>query len=480
MTRGSLLRPHSLRRQLLLWLLVPQAVLWLAGAFGSYVLAARYTNQAIDASLTQATRSLARQVKPMGNGLFIDFPRAAQDIIESDPEDRVYYMVSTPPGQFILGNQNLTLPTVKGTPRLNEPLLYDGRVDDKPVRLAALFLAYGDEDQPRQTMLVQVARGLKSRETLATEILRDIALPLSALMVLMSMIVWAGIRAGLAPLERMRKQVEVRAPNDLAPVQLETAPTELHSLVVALNSLLAAVQSSMAAQRRFISDAAHQLRTPLAGLKSQTELALKEAQDPALRARLERVHQSASRSAHLVTQLLTLARAEPESHAALGRTHFDLARLAQEVTADMVPRALKAGVDLGLSEDSSDVALPVHGHALLIKEALVNVIDNAIRYAGRGSEVTVRAHAHGAWAVLDVDDSGPGIEAAQHDAVFERFVRLSAGAASPGLNDDGCGLGLAIVKEIIERHAGSVRLQSLNPQGLRVSLQLPKDSLTPH
>jgi two-component system sensor histidine kinase TctE len=430
-------------------------------------MAARYTNQAIDASLTQSMRSLARQVKPIGNGLYIDFPRAAQDIIEADPEDRVFYMVSTPPGQFILGNQTLPAPPAGSGERLNAPILYDGNLGDTPVRVAALFLRYGDDAARQQTMLVQVARGRTSRDVLVRQILSDIALPLSGLMILMSMIVWAGIRAGLAPLARVRALVEDRAPNDLAPLRLEAAPTEVRSLVSALNSLLAAVQSNLASQRRFISDAAHQLRTPLAGLKSQTELALKEATDPALKARLERVHQSAARSAHLVSQLLTLARAEPETSTALGRARFDLSRLVQEVTVDLVPRALRAGADLGLREDADQApALVIEGNALLLREALVNVIDNAIRYGGPGNVITAHARRDGRFAMVDIDDTGPGIPQAQHAAVFERFFRIDT-------SDGGCGLGLPIVKEIVERHAGTVRLSSRSPRGLRVSVRLP-------
>jgi two-component system, OmpR family, sensor histidine kinase TctE len=457
----------SLHRQLLLWLLLPQAVLWMAGAFGSYHMAARYTNRAIDASLTQSMRSLARQVKPIGNGLYIDFPRAAQDIIEADPEDRVFYMVSTPPGQFILGNQTLPAPPTQATQRLDIPILYDANLGETPVRVAALYLRYGEADARPQTMLVQVARGRTSRDVLAREILADIALPLSGLMILMSMIVWAGIRAGLAPLARVRALVEDRAPNDLAPLRLEAAPAEVRSLVSALNTLLAAVQSNLASQRRFISDAAHQLRTPLAGLKSQTELALKEATDAGLKRRLERVHQSAARSAHLVSQLLTLARAEPETSTALGRAQVDLAHLVQEVTMELVPRALRAGADLGLSEEAEDTPpLVVEGNAFLLREALVNVIDNAIRYGGKGNVITANAHAEGLQAVVDIDDTGPGIPDAQHAAVFERFFRLDTG-------DEGCGLGLPIVREIVARHAGTVTLRSLSPQGLRVSIRLP-------
>jgi two-component system sensor histidine kinase TctE len=459
----------SLHRHLLLWLLLPQLVLWLAGAFFTYNLTARYANQAIDAALSTASKALARQVKPVGNGLFIDFPKAAQDIIEADPDDRVYYMVSTPPGEFILGNHRLPAPPAIDSPRLGQPYFYDGAMGEGSrrldVRVAALYLSYGEADTP-QTMLVQVARSRASREQLAGRILVDTALPLSVLMALMSMIVWAGIRAGLAPLARMRALVEDRAPNDLAPLELESAPREVHALAKAINTLLAAVHESVSVQRRFISDAAHQLRTPLAGLKSQTELALAEAGDPALRARLQRVHESATRSAHLVNQLLTLARAEPESTAAQGRARVELLKLLGELTAEWVPRARQAGIDLGFEGgDGSPVA--VVGNALLLREAVANLIDNAIRYAGRGATVTVRLRAMAGDAQIEVEDNGPGVAPADRERVLERFARAT-------LQGDGCGLGLAIVKEIAERHGGQVSLEGAAPRGLRVLLRLPR------
>ena len=459
----------SLHRHLLLWLLLPQLVLWLAGAFFTYNLTARYANQAIDASLSTASKALARQVKPIGNGLFIDFPKAAQDIIEADPDDRVYYMVSTPPGQFILGNHRLPPPPPIASPQLGQPYFYDGGMGEGSqrfdVRVAALYLSYGEADAP-QTMLVQVARSRASREQLARSILVDTALPLSLLMALMSMIVWAGIRAGLAPLARMRALVEDRGPNDLAPLKLESAPREVHALAKAVNTLLAAVHESVSGQRRFISDAAHQLRTPLAGLKSQTELALNETADPALRARLQRVHESATRSAHLVNQLLTLARAEPESAAAQGRTRVELLKLAGEVTAEWVPKARQAGIDLGF-EDGDGSPVAVSGNALLLREAIANLIDNAIRYAGRGAAVTVRTRALGPDAQVEVEDDGPGIAPADRERVFERFARAT-------MHGDGCGLGLPIVREIAQRHGGQVSLESAAPKGLRVLLRLPR------
>jgi two-component system, OmpR family, sensor histidine kinase TctE len=473
---------RSLHRHLLLWLLLPQLVLWMAAAIFTYKLADRYANEAIDASLSTASRALARQVKPSGSGLYIDFPRAAQDVIEADPDDRLYYMVSSPPGEFLLGNSQMPRPPDDITaPRLNQPYLYDGVIHDKSgdtrrdvgVRVVALYLAYGEPGKPQQ-LLVQVAKSRTSREELARQILIDTALPLSLLIVLMSVIVWGGIRGGLAPLARLRSVVESRATNDLAPIRLDAAPEEVRSLALALNTLLTEVRESVNTQNRFISDAAHQLRTPLAGLKSQTELALASATvgaDPELQARLKRVHESATRSAHLVNQLLALARAEPEAAAAQSRTRFDLQRLAREVAAEQVPRALAAGIDLGSDEGTDDdtsaqAPLPVMGNAMLIREALVNLVDNAIRYAGRGASVTVSARAQGQEAVLTVEDTGPGVPESEHERLFERFVR--------GTNEgNGCGLGLAIVKEIVGRSSGSVVLQAVQPTGLRVVVKLP-------
>lgn len=463
----------SLARQLLWWLLLPQLVVWLMGGVATYRLAAGYVDQANDASLLQASRALARQLKPIGNGLLVDFPKAAQDILEADPNDRLLYTVSAPPGQFILGNQTLPLPPQHERLALNQPVFYDGRISAKgastpiALRIVALRLAFGEDEANPQFMLVQVAKSSANREELARRIGVDMLLPLSGLMLLLTLLVWAGIRAGLAPLHRLRMQVEGRAPTDLAPLQLASAPLELHSLAHAINTLLAAVQRNVSAQKRFIGDAAHQLRTPLAGLKGQTEIALQSTLEPALRARLTRVHESATRSAHLVNQLLTLARAEPESLLTQNQTPVDLARLARELTAELVPRALRQQIDLGVEESEGHATPWVQGHPLLIREALSNVIDNALQYAGPGSQVTVRILSQGPEVALQVQDNGPGIAEADQARVMERFVRGTD-------TGTGCGLGLAIVREIIESHHGQVRLQSLEPHGLSVTLSLPR------
>ncbi len=461
----------SLQRKLLLWLLLPQLILWLAGGMVTYRLAAGYANRAIDASLVQSSRALLRQVKPIEQGLLIDFPRAAQEVLEADPKDRVMYTVSTPPGRFILGNNQLPAPPLAASHALDTPYFYDGEVatdggSKKPMRIAALYVAYGGMAEPDQTMLVQVARSSANRQELARAMLADTLLPLSLLVMAMSLIVWAGVKAGLAPLARLQREVAQRAPHDLTPLKLDLAPVELHSLANALNQLLASVRSQVGAQQRFIGDAAHQLRTPLAGLKSQTKLALEGASDEAQRNRLTLVHQSAVRSAHLVSQLLLLARAEPGAGPALERCEVDLTRLVQELVAQMVPRALRLGADLGVAEPVGTAPLRVYANAPLLREALSNLIDNALHYAGAHPEITVSAEAAGDYTLLRVVDNGPGIAAEDRARVFERFVR----ATSAG---DGCGLGLAIVKEIVERHQGLIVLSDSVPHGLTITLRLP-------
>lgn len=455
----------SLKRQLLLWLLLPQLVLFLVGGALAYRIALKYAEKAIDQSLTQSVRALARQVKPIGSGLLVDFPRAAQDIIEQDPKDRVSYMVSSPPGSFLLGNSKLPGPATDHMVGTGEPLLYNAEIEHKPMRVALLEVAYGDSTSP-QRLRVQVAQSLAVQQRLTTELIADMLLPLLLLGVVLSMLVYGGISRGLQPLTRLQAQLGERrkqALSDLSPIELTQAPQEVHALAAALNQLLGAVRRSLSQEKRFLNDAAHQLRTPLAGLISQTELALSENDPEALRTRLTKVLSGAQRSAHLVHQLLSLARNEVE----VKLQPLDVAALAREVAREWTPRAIKAGVDLGY--EGAD-HLTVAGQALLLREALNNLIDNALTYAGSGSEVTLRVQARDSQVLLEVADTGPGLSADNLPHVFERFWRASN-------LPEGCGLGLAIVAEIAQRHGGEARVLAAQPRGLRVQLWMPAPRL---
>jgi len=469
---------HRLRlsRQLLLWLLLPQIVLWAAGGAAAYRLAASYVDQALDMGLAQSSRALARQLKPLGEGLLIDFPRAAQAILEADPQDRQFYMVSTPPGSFILGNHNLPPPPpeVQANPQPDRPFFYDGLMPLMPdsstmvqVRVVALYQLLGAEfGAAPQQVLIQVARSKTTREQLVERILVDMLLPLSTLMILMSLIVWFGIQAGLAPIRRLRQQVEGRAASKLDPIELDGAPLELHALAQALNTLLADARQHLEQQQRFIGDAAHQLRTPLAGLKAQTELALQEleaSEHADLRHRLAKVHESAARGAHLVNQLLSLARSEPSAPLPQMQ-RIDLLALLQTVVAEWVPKALRAKIDLGWEHSGSPSAW-VWAEPTLLREAISNLIDNAIQYAGAGAMITVALESNTESLQIWVRDNGPGIAPALRERAFERFFRGTQ-------QGNGCGLGLAIVRDIVRRHGGEVDLRHPPGGGLEVGISL--------
>jgi len=244
----------------------------------------------------------------------------------------------------------------------------------------------------------------------------------------------------------------------LHPIEMTQAPREVHALADAVNRLLAAVRRSMQQEKRFLNDAAHQLRTPLAGLKGQLELALAETDPQALKARLVKVNAAVERSSHLVHQLLSLARSEGE----VPVEELDVAQLARELAREWTPRMLAQDIDFGYEGDDQ---LLIRGNALLIREALGNLIDNALRYAGRGATITLRARAEGGLAALEVEDNGPGISEAERLQVFQRFVRASDVAG-------GVGLGLAIVREIAQRHGGDAQILRVEPHGVLARIEL--------
>ncbi|GHD58516.1 sensor histidine kinase [Jeongeupia chitinilytica] len=451
----------SLKRQLLLWLLIPQIVLWLAGAALYYNVATHYANAITDNSLQQTAQAIARQVRPFDDGLIVDFPRAAQLLLEEGPDDKLFYTVSTLPGGMILGNRRL--PSPPSAPAANNPLFYNTVQDGEPIRVLSIYYPL---NRPDHWLHVQVGKNLQKRSQMSREILLATGIPMGLLIVAMSALVWLGIRRGLRPLEKLQRSVEHRAPQDLAPLETHALPVELQSLTHALNHLLSTTNESVSRQRRFIADAAHQLRTPLAGLKSQTELAMRESTPEGLRDRLNLVHASATRSIHLVNQLLTLARSEPGAQTGTPGMKVDLAKLIRDLTAESVPRALAAGMDLGC--DSALQEANIDGNPALLRELFVNLIENAIKYIPRGCSITVRLFEQGPDYIVEVEDDGNGIPDEQKPRVFERFYRVNQ-------NDgNGCGLGMAIVKEIAERHGGTIVLADAQPHGLIARISLPK------
>jgi two-component system sensor histidine kinase TctE len=279
------------------------------------------------------------------------------------------------------------------------------------------------------------------------------------------MLVWFGLSKGIAPLEEIRRTIRNRKLHDLSPIDPTDAPEEIRPFIDSINDLMRRLSVSMQVQQRFVADAAHQMRTPLAGLKTQAELALRQRDLEGIEQTMRQIALGADRASRLINQLLALARAE--SHTPAGMQRLDLRAFSESVTRDWVALAQTREIDLGYESDAG--AAVVEGNPLLLRELLGNLIDNAIRYTPAGGTVTVRVGCQGETAVIDVEDNGSGIPAAEQALVFERFYRVL------GTETEGSGLGLAIVREIAELHHGSARLLPTDTGALfRVTLPLAR------
>jgi two-component system sensor histidine kinase TctE len=440
--------------------LLPLLAIWLLGAAVSYFIAVQFADLAHDRALFDSTLTLASQVKSEGGAIVVDQPDTALKMIAIDPYDRVFFKVSTPARGLVAGQELPAPPEDESRP--DKPYYHDGMAEGRHVRIASLYHQVHD-GKKTVLVLVQVAETLKKRRTLANEILAGIVLPQLFLVSLVLAIGWFGIRRGLSSLARIQKEVGNRSHLDLSPLQEEDAPHEIGALVHAINELLGQLQGAMSAQNRFIANAAHQLRTPLAGIKTQADFALRQTDPAMLRHALLQLQASNDRTIHLVNQLLSLARAEPGWEAATEMV--DLAAIASEAAGEWVPAALKKNIDLGF--DAVVTSAPLRGNSLLLREMLNNLLDNAIRYTQPGGEITVRIARSGNLLALAVEDNGPGIPPEERERVFERFHR----AAQP--QDEGCGLGLAIVREIAHLHHGEVYLVN-SPKGALFEVRLPE------
>lgn len=454
----------SLRRQLLHWLLTPLVPLLLLGAAAAFYIAYHFVNLTYDRTLLRTALALADQISVEEGRVVVDLPQAAFDMLEFDKDDWIYYEVTDQNGQFVSGYSNFPKPPVPH-PLPGQDYHYKSRFDGKNISVVALYLSMEDEGIPGY-VLVQVAETTAKRQHMAVELILGTVLPQLFMVLLATFMVWRGVTRGLRPLERLRAEIIARSHRDLGPLSVRDAPSEVVPILGAMNDLMARLAQLLSQQERFTADASHQLRTPLAGLKTQAEIALRE-QDPARqRQALEQIRDGSGRLSHLVSQLLSLARIEPGAGVTMTTTAVDLIRLAREIAAESVPAALAKEIDLGF--ESALDQLPIQGEPHLLREMLTNLVDNALRYTPRGGRVTLSVRPADSGAELWVEDNGPGIPAAERARVFERFYRIL------GSQEEGCGLGLAIVREVAERHGGSARIEAgAGNQGARVVIVLP-------
>ena len=442
----------SIRRRLLVFL-IPSLLLMVVGAAAlTYYVALRVATFAYDRSLLDPALDMAANVRMDADGPRLAMIKQAQEALLYDHEDTLIFQIRSPGGAVIAGDEALNLP-----PNLKpgERMFFDGRYNDEPVRVAAVRSDSG--------LYVQVAETLNKRNRLIWEILAAGLLPALLIALATLALTWTGVTQGIAPLAWLRTQLLGRSPQDLRPLDEDTTPVEIAPAIQAVNRLLAQLRESNEMQQRFLANAAHQLRTPLAGLQMHLELLLRRELAPELREEIAGMHMATVRASHLATQLLALAKAEASADDSSRFASVDLYAIADRAVQEWVQRAIARDIDLGFALEHAIVL----GNPLLLGELLDNLLDNALRYTPSGGTVTVRCGIAEGQPFLSVEDSGPGIPESAHGRVFERFYRVQG---TPG---EGAGLGLAIVKEVVQKHRGSLHIEAPAEKGTRIVIRFP-------
>lgn len=453
-------RVHSLRGLLLRRLWLPLLVLLLCSAVGSFALARFYAGQVYDRWLLDSAMSLSELVTVQDGRASIEITPAVSRMFSWDTADEVHGEVVDAEGGRLYGD----LPEALPRPAIaagndDDAIYYDARVRGQPVRMVEVVVSAG----PGHDIRLRVAETLRKRHRLERKLLLTSVPFQAAILALAAWLAWSGTGAAARHANLVARKLASPRPDPLAPLDpAQEAPRELWPAVEAYNALLQRLDAMQDAQRRFVSNAAHQLRTPLAAMQVELESSLRQHDPQAQQLALSGTLAGLARLQHLVNQLLMLSRSEDPHGSALPLQPVDLAALARGVVERYADRALAAGVDLGY--EGPDDGVQVQGDPQLLREALGNLLDNALRYGAVPGVITlgVRQEAEGvqAW----VDDDGAGIAEAERTRVTERFYRASS-------EGDGCGLGLAIVAEIAQRHGAMLKIETAPLGGARVGVR---------
>jgi two-component system sensor histidine kinase TctE len=453
---------RSLFGEILDWMLTPLLLLWPVSLVLTWLVAQNIAGKPFDRALEYNVAALAQLIAVKNNRMQFSLPLPARELLRADDSDTVYYQVMGARGEFMSGERNLPAPPAEEKIVLDEIRLREDEIDGTSIKVAYTWVKLALPDA--QPALVQVAETMEKRSVLATEIVKGVMLPQFVILPMAVLLVWLALVQAIKPLNQLEERIRARKPDDLSPIDAQAVPLEVAPLVYSVNDLLMRLKDSIATQKRFLADAAHQLKTPLAGLRMQADLAQREgASAEELKHSLRQIGRASIRATHTVNQLLALARAESNG-AVMPRTACDLAELTMSVVRDCVPRAIEKHIDLGYEgTQPGDRGGQLAGNPTLIKELIRNLVDNALNYtpsrADQPGVITARVLADpvGKTLVLQVEDSGPGVPVAERELIFQPFYRAL------GTEADGSGLGLPIVMEIAHQHNATVSMDDTRP-----------------
>ena len=444
---------RSLFGEILDWMLTPLLLLWPVSLALTWLVAQNIAGKPFDRALEYNVQALAKLVVVKNNLVQFNLTGPAREILRADDTDLVYYQVIGTRGETLSGERELPLPSDDDRLQDGDVRLRQDMINGEEIRVAYTWIKVDDKNAGR--VLVQVAETLEKRKTLAAEIVKGTMVPQFVTLPLAVLLVWLALVRGIKPLAQLEKRIRARKPDDMSPLDENAVPEEVAPLVSSINDLLSRLKTSLTTQKRFLADAAHQLKTPLAGLRMQADLAQRETNADELKKSLKHIGKSSIRATHTVNQLLALARAETTGRSLTKQT-LDMVLIASEVMADTVPHALEKQIDLGYEgPEAGGKTTQLEGNPTLIKELVRNLLDNAIAYTPEKGQVTLRllADDFSGALVLLVEDSGPGIPESERELVFQPFYRAL------GTNVDGSGLGLAIVVEIANQHEATVSIE---------------------
>lgn len=451
---------RSLKSQLLFFLLLPLCSVWLLTACGAYFLAEHFANKTFDRELLNSADSIIARLRSDPVKIWIDMPPAAQAILRHNYRDKIYYQVLKPDGTRISGDAFLPKPVRRFDSPV--PSFRFAKLNGEDVRIVRVKANLGGNEE--QVVMVQVAQTLNALHEMFHQILLSIVIPQVFMIIFGALCVSYGVKRGLIPLVVLERELSLRSQHDLSPVRSNNTPIEIKPLIDALNALLEKLRQDIDQQQRFVTNAAHQFRTPLAGIKTYIYAAKRLPADARMTEMLAKIESGVDRLTHLSNKLLVLAKAEPHTND-ISHQPVDLNFIASEMTADFVPEALPRGTELSFI--GSEKPAMVNGELSDLAELTSNLIENAIIYTQEGGNVSVRV-TNGDAVRLTIQDNGPGIPESEREKVFERFYRVL------GTSAQGSGLGLPIVKEIALAHKATVEISdSTSGKGTTVIVTFP-------
>lgn len=473
---------RSLFREILDWMLIPLLLIFPMSIVLTWLVAQNTAGHPFDRALEYNAHALAKLVTVTQSKTQLNLPAPAREILRADDEDAIYYQVLGVWGEYVAGERELPPPPYNEKPIAGKVSTRAEEYLGRDIRVASLWINAQKTEERKsgdKMVLIQVAETLEKRSTLATEIIAGVMLPQLLMFPLVVLLIWLALIRGTEPIKELEHRIRQRKTEDVSPLDLEGVPREVSPLIASVNDLLKRLQDSMIIQKRFLTDAAHQLKTPLAGLRMQADLAQREgASADDLKHSLRQVGRSSVRATRTVNQLLALARAEATGRE-VAKTHVNLERIVIDAVHNALPAAQDKDMDLGFDDSSMVGDSTLLGNAVLLQELVRNLLENAINYTPQHGLVTARVlrDPFSGTLAIQVEDTGPGIPAAERERVMQPFYRMNDSLSN---SVDGSGLGLAIVQTIARQHQATVIVEDAKPMqmptGTRFTIRFDQPS----